>query len=77
VKITELNGVSLVLTQTDGKTFRILARETQDIEESLISEEFRIAQKRGYIFISEEPKPTTLKPKIITKTKTTEEGGNE
>jgi uncharacterized protein YehS (DUF1456 family) len=79
VKITELKGVSLVLTQTDNKTFRLMARGSKDIEEKLISEEFKQAQEKGYIKISgsEAPqKPAVLKLKT-NEFKNIKEGGNE
>ena len=49
VNVIELQGHPHTLTQKDGKTFRLFARETKVIDESLISDEFLAEQKNGWI----------------------------
>ena len=49
MKIIELKGKSQVFTLKNGKTFRILARQTKDIAESNISENIKIAESMGLI----------------------------
>lgn len=51
VKIIEVQGLPHTLTQTDGKTFRIFAREEKVIEEKLVSKEFYAEQKNSHILI--------------------------
>lgn len=51
VKVVEVQGVSHTLTQTDGKTFRLYARQTVFIEEKLISKEFYAERDKGYILL--------------------------
>ena len=58
MKVIELKGNQQVLTQTDGKTFRIDPRETKEISKSLISNEFKIAEKMGLIMLTTVPVPT-------------------
>ena len=58
MKVIELKGNQQVLTLTNGETFRIDPRETKDIEDKLISKEFKIAEKMGLIMLSAVPVPT-------------------
>ena len=51
MKIVELKGKSHVFTLKDGKTFRILARETKKIAESNISSEIKIAESMGLVML--------------------------
>lgn len=51
VKIIEAQGLPHTLTQADGKTFRLFAREEKVIDESLVSESFLEGQKRGNFLI--------------------------
>lgn len=51
VKITEIQGISHTLTQTDGKTFRLFARQSKVIDEKLVSNEFYAEQKDNHILI--------------------------
>ena len=62
VKVTETQGLPHTLTQKDGKTFRLFARETKVIDESLISNEFLAEQNMRNILLipveTEESKKT-------------------
>lgn len=49
MKIIELKGKSQVFTLKNGKTLRILARQTKDIAESNISENIKIAESMGLV----------------------------
>ena len=51
VKITELQGLPHTLTQTDGKTFRLFARQSKVIDEKLVSAEFLAEQDTRNILI--------------------------
>lgn len=51
VKIIEVQGLPHTLTQTDGKTFRLFARQEKVLEDKLVSNEFYAEQKRGSILI--------------------------
>ena len=51
VKVVEIQGVSHTLTQADGKTFRLFARQTVSIEERLVSAEFYAERDKGYILL--------------------------
>lgn len=53
MKITELKGKAQVFTLKDGKTLRIFARGTAEIEESNISYEMRIAEQMGLILMND------------------------
>ena len=44
IQVIELQGLPHTLTQADGKTFRLFARQTKVIDEKLISAEFRAEQ---------------------------------
>ena len=52
VQITEVQGLPHTLTQTDGKTFRLFARQTKVIDEKLVSKDFYAEQDRGNIIIT-------------------------
>ena len=49
MKIIELKGKSQVFTLKNGKTLRILARETKQVADSNISEELHIAKSMGLV----------------------------
>ena len=51
VKIIELQGLPHTLTQSDGKTFRLFARQTKVINEELVSAEFLAEQGMRNILI--------------------------
>lgn len=53
MKVTELQGRAHVFTLKNGKTFRILSRQTKEVAESNVSNEMRIAEKMGLILITE------------------------
>ena len=55
MKITELKGRAQVFTLKDGKTLRILARQTKEVAESNISNEMRIAEQMGLILVTKTP----------------------
>ena len=44
VKVVELQGFPHTLTQADGKTFRLFARQTKVIDSKLVSADFRAEQ---------------------------------
>ena len=52
VKVIEVQGLPHTLTQTNGKTFRLFARQTKVIDEKLVSNEFYAEQKNGNILMS-------------------------
>lgn len=51
VKVIEVQGLPHTLTQTDGKTFRLFARQTKVIDEKLVSKEFYAEQNNKNIVI--------------------------
>lgn len=51
IRVIECQGFPHTLTQADGKTFRLFAREVKEIDEKLISPEFLAEQKEGYIIL--------------------------
>ena len=51
VKIVEVQGLPHTLTQTDGKTFRLFARQSKVIDEKLVSKEFYEEQENSNILI--------------------------
>lgn len=53
MKVTELQGRAHVFTLKNGKTFRILSRQTKEIAESSVSDEMRLAETMGLILITE------------------------
>ena len=50
-KVIETKGRPHTLTQKDGKTFRLYARQEKIIDESLISPEFHAEQKMGNLLL--------------------------
>ena len=61
MSITELKGRAHAFTMRDGRTFRILARETKKISENNISNEMRIAENMGLIIITADKVVKVLK----------------
>lgn len=51
VKVIEVQGLPHTLTQTDGKTFRLFARQSKVIDEKLVSKEFYAEQDRKNLVI--------------------------
>ena len=51
VKVIEVQGLPHTLTQTDGKTFRLFARQTKVIDEKLVSKDFHAERDKGNILI--------------------------
>ena len=54
MRVTELKGKSQVFTLKDGKTLRILARETKKVADSNISNELKIAESMGLILLTKD-----------------------
>ena len=52
IQVTELQGLPHTLTQTNGETFRLFARQTKVIDESLVSKEFYAEQKMKNILLA-------------------------
>lgn len=50
-QVIEIQGRSHTLTQKDGKTFRLFARQTKVIDEKLISNEFFAEQEMKSIIL--------------------------
>ena len=63
VKVIEVQGLPHTLTQADGKTFRLFARQTKVIDEKLISAEFKAEQDMGNILIVPIESEETKNPK--------------
>lgn len=61
VKVIEVQGFPHTLTQADGKTFRLFARQIKEINENLISPEFLAEQEMGNIIIMPVETETTNK----------------
>lgn len=77
VKLIENQGRPLVLTQADGKTFRLGPWESTTLDESLMSPEFYAAKDAGVLVILEEATKTT-KTGTTTQTSTsTDKGGTK
>lgn len=78
VRVTELKGVPHALTQTNGKTFRIFARQERVISEDLVSPEFYAEQKSGGIRLTviKGAEKTTVK-KSESVEETNNKGGNK
>ncbi len=53
IKVIETKGLPHTLTQTDGKTFRIFARQEKEIDAKLVSPEFHAEAKMGQILLVE------------------------
>lgn len=51
MKIIEIKGSSHVFTLKNGKTLRILSRQTKEIEDSDFSNELKIAESMGLILL--------------------------
>lgn len=51
VKVIEVQGLPHTLTQTDGKTFRLFARQSKVIDEKLVSKEFYAEQDKKNIVL--------------------------
>ena len=51
VKVIELQGFPHTLTQTDGNTFRLFARQEKVIDSKLVSDEFRAEQDMKCILL--------------------------
>lgn len=63
MKIIETKGLPHTLTQKDGKTFRLFARQEATLPDNLISDEFYAEQKdKGLVLI-----PDVKEDKTITK----------
>lgn len=73
VKVIELQGMPQVFTLKDGKTLRIYARETKEIESSKVSTELKRAEERGFIMLS--PVPKVQKASLAEETKTSKKSG--
>lgn len=67
IKVIEVQGVPHTLTQADGNTFRIYARETKIIDEKLVSADFYAEQTAGGILLMPVEDEETKKPKGGTK----------
>ena len=52
IKVTDNQGRPHTLTQTNGNTFRLYARQSRVIEDSLVSDEFYAEQKKGNLLIT-------------------------
>lgn len=50
-KVVEIQGLPHTLTQTDGKTFRLFAKQTKTIDTNLVSDDFRAEQDRKNILL--------------------------
>lgn len=51
VKVIEVQGLPHTLTQTDGQTFRLFARQTKVIDKKLVSKDFEAEQRNSNILI--------------------------
>ena len=51
VKVIEVQGRPHTLTQTDGKTFRLFARQSKVINEKLVSKEFHAEESMKNLVI--------------------------
>ena len=51
IKVIEIQGRPHTLTQKDGKTFRLLAREEKIVDESVISNDFLAEQDMSNILL--------------------------
>lgn len=52
IQVIEVQGLPHTLTQTDGNTFRLFARQTKVIDEKLVSAEFYAEQRMGNILLA-------------------------
>lgn len=67
IKVVELKGLPHTLTQTDGKTFRLFARQSKVIDVKLVSDEFLAEQKTKNILLVPVKDEETKNPKGGTK----------
>lgn len=75
MKIHENKGWNHVFTLADGSSFRIMPRETKDIESSAVSEDIQIAVSMKLVSIyEEEPKSDSV---VAKDTETTNKKSNE
>lgn len=51
IKVIEAQGFPHTLTQADGKTLRLFARETKVIDEKLVSDEMKAEAKCKFILL--------------------------
>ena len=51
IKVVEVQGLPHTLTQTNGETFRLLARQSKVIDEKLVSKEFYAEQNKKNILM--------------------------
>ena len=58
IKVIETQGLPHTLTQTDGNTFRLFARQTKVIDEKLVSSEFYAEQNMKNILLVPENEET-------------------
>ena len=63
VKVIEVQGLPHTLTQTDGETFRLFARQSKVIDDKLVSKEFYAEQKNSNILIVPDEREETKNSK--------------
>lgn len=59
IRVVEIQGRSHVFKLKDGSTLRLMSRSYKDLEDSNISDDIRVAEKRGYVYttkLAESPK---------------------
>lgn len=62
IKVTEIGGVARVFNLNKG-TLRLLARQSKTISDGEVSEELKIAEKQGIIYMQAVTTDTTIKKK--------------
>jgi hypothetical protein len=62
IKVTEIGGVARVFNLNKG-TLRLLARQSKTISDGEVSEELKIAEKQGIIYMQAVTTDTTNKKK--------------
>ena len=67
IKVVAVQGLPHTLTQANGKTFRLFARQTKEIDEKLISKEFHNECEAGNILLIPEAEETIKNSKGGTK----------
>lgn len=60
IKVTEIGGVARVFNLNKG-TLRLLARQSKTISDGEVSEELKIAEKQGIIYMQAVTTDTTKK----------------
>ena len=60
IKVTEIGGVARVFNLNKG-TLRLLARQSKTISDGEVSEELKIAEKQGIIYMQAVTDTTTKK----------------